>query len=77
MFVSCILILVVGFSGGSDDEESAYSAEDPGLIPDSGRSAGEGDGNPLWYSRLENSMDRGLWWAIVHGVAKSQVLLSN
>ena len=54
MFVSCILILVVGFSGGSDDEESACSAEDPGLIPDSGRSAGEGDGNPLWYSRLEN-----------------------
>ena len=65
------------FPGGSDDEESACSAEDPGLIPDSGRSAGEGDGNPLWYSRLENSMDRGLWWAIVHGVAKSQVLLSN
>ena len=49
---------------------------DPGLIPGSGRSLGEGNGNPLQYSCLENSMDRGSWWAIVHGVAKSQTGLS-
>ena len=77
MFVSCMLILVVGFPGGSDDKECACSAEDMGLIPDLGRSTGEGDGSPLWYSCLENSMDRGVWWAIVHGVTKSQMLLSN
>ena len=49
---------------------------DPGLIPGSGRSPGEGNGNPLQYSCLENSMDRGSWWATVHGVAKSQTRLS-
>ena len=76
MFVSCMLISVVGFPGGSGDKESACSAEDLGLIPGSGRSAGEGHGNPLWYSCLENSMDR-VWRATVHGVAKSQKLLSN
>ena len=48
----------------------AYSAEDPGLIPGSGRSPGEGNGNPLQYSCLENSMDSGAWWATVCGVAK-------
>ena len=42
-----------------------------GLIPGSGRSPGEGNGNPLQYSCLENPMDRGAWWAAVHGVAKS------
>ena len=52
---------------------SAYTAEDPDLIPGSGRSPGEGNGNPLLYSCLENSMDGGAWWAIVHGVAKSQI----
>ena len=46
-----------------------------GLIPGSGRSPGEGHGNPLQYSRLENPMDRGAWWATVHGVAKSQTPL--
>ena len=45
---------------------------EPGLIPGLGRSPGEGNGNPLHYSYLENSMDRGAWQAIVHGVAKSQ-----
>ena len=44
---------------GSDGKASAYNAEDPGLIPRSGRSPGEGNGNPLWYSHLENPMDRG------------------
>ena len=56
---------------------SGYNAEDLGLIPESGRSLGEGNGNPLQYSCLENPMDRGAWWATVHGVAKSQARLSN
>ena len=46
------------------------NAGDTSSIPGSGRSPGEGNGNPLWYSYLENPMDRGAWWAIVHGVAK-------
>ena len=50
---------------------------DLGLIPGSGRSPGEGNGNPLQYSCLENPMDRGAWWATVHGVAKSQTRLSD
>ena len=50
---------------------------DPGSIPGSGRSPGEGNGNPLQYSCLENPMDGGAWWAIVHGVTKSQTGLSN
>ena len=54
--------------GGSDGKESACSAGDVGLIPGLGRSSGEGNGNPLQYSCLENSMDRGSCWAIVHGV---------
>ena len=45
---------------------------DPDSIPGSGRSPGEGNGNPLQYSCLENPMDRGTWWATIHGVAKSQ-----
>ena len=49
-------------------EESACNVEDPGSVPGSGRSPGEGHGNPLQYSCLENPMDRGAWWAIVHGV---------
>ena len=50
-----------GFPGGSDGKEVAYDAGDPGLIPGSGRSPGEGLGNPLQYSCLENPMDRGAW----------------
>ena len=46
-------------------------------IPGSGRSPGEGNGNPLQYYCLENSMDRGAWWATVHGVAKSWTRLSD
>ena len=61
----------MGFPGGSDDKESAHNAGDPGLIPGSGRSPGEGSGNPLQYSCLENSTDRGDWQATVHGVGKS------
>ena len=56
---------------------SAYKVEDPGLIPGSGRSSGEGNGNPLQYSCLENPMDGGAWQATVRGVARSRTRLSN
>ena len=65
------------FPGGSDGKASACNAEDPGLIPGSGRSPGEQNGNTLQYSCLENSMDRGAWEATVHGVANSWTQLSN
>ena len=65
------------FPAGSDGKASAYNAGDPGSIPGWGRSSGEGNGNPLQYSCLENPMDRGAWWATVHGVAKSQTLLGD
>ena len=61
----------MGFPGGSDCKEYACNAENPGLIPGSGRSPGEGNGNTLQYSFLENPMDRGAWWAKIHGVAES------
>ena len=64
------------FSRWYSDKESAASAEDArdtDLIPGSGSSLGKGVGNPLHYSCLENSMDRGAWQATVHGVAKSQI----
>ena len=54
---------------------SACNVGDLGLIPGSGRSPGEGNGNPLQYSCLENPMDGGAWWATVHGVAKSRTPL--
>ena len=60
-----------GFTGGSDGKESAYNVRDPGSIPGLGRSSGEANGYPLQYSCLENSMDRGAWWATVHGVVES------
>ena len=59
------------FSGGSDGKESACNAGDPGLIPGSGRSPGEENGKPFWYSCLENSMDREVWQATVHRVTKN------
>ena len=65
------------FSIGSDGKESACNAEDPGSIPGLGRLPGEGNSNPLQYSCLENSMDRGGWWATVHEVAKNQTWLSD
>ena len=58
--------------GGLDSKESACNAGDLGSILGSGRSPGEGNSNPLQYSFLENSTDRGAWWATVHGVTKSQ-----
>ena len=66
-----------GFPGDSDGKESACNAGDLGLIPGSGRSLGEGNGNPLQYSCLENPMDRGAWQATVHGVTKNQTRLSD
>ena len=65
------------FPGGSDGKASAYNAGDLGSIPGSGRSPGEGNGNPLQISCMENPMDEGTWQATVHGVAKSQTQLSD
>ena len=62
----------MGFPGGSDSKESACKGEDPGSIPGLGRSPGERNGNPLQCSCLENSTDRGVWWATVHGVSESE-----
>ena len=67
----------LGFPGSSADKESACNAEDLGSIPGLGRSFGEGNGYPLQYSCLENSMERGAWQPTVHRVAKSQTWLSN
>ena len=58
------------FPHGSDDTMSAYNAGDLGLIPGSGRFHGEGNGNPLQYSSLEDPTDRGTWQATVHGVVR-------
>ena len=57
----------MGFPGGSEVKASASNAGDPGSIPGSGRSPGEGNGNPLQYYCLKNRMDGGTWWATVHG----------
>ena len=65
------------FPGGSDSKESTCNAGDPGLIPASGRSPAEGNGNPLQYFCMENSMDRGAWQATVHEFTKSKTQLSN
>ena len=61
----------MGFPGGSVIKNLPANAGDMGLIPGSGRLPGEGNDNPLQYSCLENSMYRGAWQAIVHGVEKS------
>ena len=70
----CLSLLL---PGGSHGKESACSAGDPGSIPGSGRSPGEGNGNPLQYPCLENPTDRGAWQATVHGVAKNWTRLSD
>ena len=66
-----MLSLKMNFPGGSEGKASVCNAGDLGSIPGSGRSPGEGSGNPLQYSRLGNPMDRGAWQATVHGVAKA------
>ena len=71
--------MCLGFLGGSAGEESACIAGDTGdlgSIPGSGRCPGGGHGNLLQYSCLENPMDRGAWWAAVHGVAKTQTQMA-
>ena len=67
----------MSFPGGSDGEASACNVGDPGLIPGLGRSPGEGNGNPLQYSCLENPTDGGAWQITVHGIAKSRAWLST
>ena len=67
----------MGFLGGSDGIESACNAGELGSTHESGRFPGEGNGNPLQYSCLENSMDRGALWTAVHGFANSQTHLSD
>ena len=69
--------ILEGFPGGSEGKASACNVGDLGSIPGLGRSPGEENGNPLQYSCLEIPMDRGAWWATVHGVAKSRTCLSD
>ena len=66
-----------GFPHSSVGKEAACEAGDQSLIPGSGRSPGEGNGNPLQYYCLANPMDREAWQATVHGVAKSWIRLSD
>ena len=72
MYLFVTILVLEGFPGGSV-VEPACNAGDPGLIPGSGRSPGEGNGDPLQYPCLGNPMDRGTWQATVHGVTKSQI----
>ena len=69
--------MLICFPGGSEVKVSACNAGDLGSIPGLGKSPGEGNGNPLQYSCLENPTDGGAWWATVHGVAKSWTRLSD
>ena len=71
LFLNFYWSIVLGFTSGSDGKESACNAADPGSIPGLGRSPGEQYGNPLQHFFLENSMDRGAWWATLHRVTKS------
>ena len=75
-YIYCALYFT-GFPGGSEVKASACNVGDRGLIPESGRSHGEGNGNPLQYSCLENHMEGGAWYAAAHGVAKSRTRLSD
>ena len=71
------LLYLWGFPGGSVVKNSPVSAGDVDSIPGLGRSPGGGNGNPLQYSCLDNLMDRGAWWATVHGVAKSWMKIES
>ena len=72
-----LIICLKGFPGHPEGKESACSAGDLGLISGLGKAPGEGSSNPLQYSGMENSVDRGAWWVIVHRVAKNQTKLSD
>ena len=73
----CTHIYIWSFPGGAVVKNLPANAGDVGLIPGSGRSPGEGYGNPLQYSSLENSMDRGDWRTTIHGISKSRIQLSD
>ena len=77
LLVPMFIIYALGFPGGSEVKASACKGGDLGSIPGLGRSPGEGNGNPLQYSCLQNPVDGGAWWAIVHRVAKSQTWLND
>ena len=77
LFIYLAAVGLLGFPGGSDGEESACNEGDLGSIPGLGRPPGEGNGNPLQYSFLENPMDRGAWWSIVSGGRKSRTQLTD
>ena len=64
-----------GFPGGSVVKNLPANARDTGSIPVKGRSPGEGNGNTLQYSYRDNPTDRGVWWAIVHGIAKEMDMI--
>ena len=72
LFILKIFPYPLGFSSNADGKASARNAGDLRSIPGLGRPPGEGNGKPLQYFCLENSMDRGAWWATVHEVAKSR-----
>ena len=72
-----VFLWILIFVGGSDGKASTCDEGDLGFIPESRRSPGEGNGNPLQYYCLENSMNGGAWWATVHGVAKSWTRLRD
>ena len=79
-FIYYRLQIISGFPGGvvvKNLPDNAEGTGDVGSIPGSGRSLGEGNGNPLQYSCLGNSMDGGAWWARAHGITKSRAQLSN
>ena len=71
MVIAAMKLKDTGFPGGSEVKESAWNAGDLGSIPGSGRSPGEGNGNPPQYPWLESSMDGGAWQTVVHEVSKS------
>ena len=75
--ISTLLWHNLGFLGSSNGKESACNVGHLGSIPRFGRSPGEGHGNPLQYSCLENSTHRGAWWAAVHGILKSWTRLRD
>ena len=75
--IKTVHLAPMGFPGDSDSKESACNTGNTGLIPELGRSPGEGNDNPLQYSCLGNAMDREAWWATVHEVAKSWTQLND
>ena len=72
-----MVTITMGFLSCSDSKNLPVMQEDQGSIPGSGRSPGEGNGNPLQYSCLENFMDRRAWWAIVHYIIKTNNIEIN